>query len=411
MESEMCIPPLKTRRLYLCYKYCLKVNSFSDSINTQLLDKLYSFLSNRFWLHKKKPLPAICHNEIKQNAMSSSFPLEMFTLDTWVSNINLKTIIYSRLDSITGSKSQYPDHRALKCEVLQELQRKYNGYHAIFTDASKTAHGLGTAYYDPKNKNYKLHKIKNKYVSIMTAELFAVSQALCYAFSLNIHKIVIFTDSQSALMHIVKSAFGFRGMSTAYKILDKINRACSKNLTIVLQWVPSHIGLSGNEEADKLAKKAIFEGEEANILPRYSEVLRKYKRKCYNIFKEYFDERSLSKGIWYRTIQCEPPRIPWFYATSMNRQQVVSACRLRAGHMPVKSFAYLMRKVDSPNCDHCNKRDDVYHRLIECVRYADKRNVLFTNFKLNINNVGVLQSVLADPKSDAAKMLFNMFIT
>ncbi|XP_045775115.1 uncharacterized protein LOC123874015 [Maniola jurtina] len=93
-------------------------------------------------------------------------------------------------------------------------------------------------------------------------------------------------------------------------------------------------------------------------------------------WKEYFDKMSLEKGIWYRTLQSEPPHIPWSSCTRMKRKYVVLAHRLRSGHIPGNKFGFLMGKTSSPNCDSCGVIDDVYHWLVECVRFQSGRDRL-----------------------------------
>ena len=44
-----------------------------------------------------------------------------------------------------------------------------------------------------------------------------------------------------------------------------------------LQWVPSHVGLEGNEKDDVLTKLSLAESSEISIHPRYSDVLYKFK--------------------------------------------------------------------------------------------------------------------------------------
>lgn len=218
----------------------------------------------------------------------------------------------------------------------------------------------------------------------MTAELIALSKALTYASGLGIQKIVILTDSKSSLQHVTRCASGHRGISIAYEVLDQVNNFKINNIALTMQWVPAHIGLYGNEEADHLAKRALVEGFPLNVQPNYSEVLGKYKLKNFVKWREYFDERSTTKGIWYKSIQSEPPRIPWFLCARLGRKQIIVAHRMRSGHIPSNKFAFLMRKVNSPNCEVCGKEEDLYHLLLECVRYAPKRNMIIQTLQLNV---------------------------
>jgi hypothetical protein len=127
------------------------------------------------------------------------------------------------------------------------------------------------------------------------------------------------------------------------------------------------------------------------------------------MWKTHFDERSLTKGVWYSSIQCEPPHVPWFSASKLSRQLIVTAHRLRSGHYPSKSFAYMMRKSNSPICDKCGKPDDLQHVLTDCVRFATKRTHLITKLGLNNCNIGMFHGILSNPNSLGAKMLYDVF--
>jgi ribonuclease HI len=133
----------------------------------------------------------------------------------------------------------------------------------------------------------------------MYVELFAISEALTYVISASLKKVVILSDSKSALQHI------------AYKILDKVLVLVDGGVVLGLQWIPSHIGVHGNEEADKLARDAISKGTEIYLKQEYTEVLLGYKNGITSQWQEYFDIVTREKGIWFRTMQSEPPRIPW----------------------------------------------------------------------------------------------------
>ena len=86
--------------------------------------------------------------------------------------------------------------------------------------------------------------------SVFDAELYAIYNTIEYIYE---HRLpsAIFTDSQSALSAI-KS--GNSKHPLALRICHKLINA---NFRICLVWVPSHIGLYGNEKADDWAKRSL----------------------------------------------------------------------------------------------------------------------------------------------------------
>uniref|UniRef100_A0A2A4JIV0 RNase H type-1 domain-containing protein n=1 Tax=Heliothis virescens TaxID=7102 RepID=A0A2A4JIV0_HELVI len=335
----------------------------------------------------------------------------MFTLRVWVTNFNVKELIVSNLDCVTKSKRSYANS-SLNQSIIDELHLKYKDWYPIFTDGAKNADGQGAAFYVPNTPTTPQHnncfKIKEK-VCIMTLELVAISEALSYVCNAGVHrKVVILTDSKSSLQHIARCASGSRGASIAYVILCKMDELAERGVLLRLQWVPSHTGLRGNEEADTLAKFATISGRQINIVPDYSEFMPTYKQVCFENWKEYFNKRSLEKGIWYKTIQCQPLHIPWCANTELNRRLTVTAHRLRSGHIPCNKFSFMMRKTESPNCDNCGICEDVYHLLLECVRFEAGRSWIANAFKLNRLDVGTYNSILSQPNSKVAKSLFEL---
>ncbi|KOB71057.1 Non-LTR retrotransposon CATS [Operophtera brumata] len=47
----------------------------------------------------------------------------------------------------------------------------------------------------------------------------------------------------------------------------------------------------------------------------------------------------------------------------LGRREIVTALRLRSGHIPCNKFSYLMRKITSPNCLSCNVIDGVINGM------------------------------------------------
>ncbi|XP_061722835.1 uncharacterized protein LOC133529192 [Cydia pomonella] len=380
MESELCLLPLYLRRSFLAYKYCLKCLTWTKNNTVELLMLLDVSSQNRYWRKKKTPLLMTVYHDIKDERISMSNPLKMFCLETWVSNIDVKDAIITDL-----GVAKHPKNTYYPCDLRNivscELSEKYKDWHTIYTDGSKSESNLGAAYHDPICNVNISYKITSE-ICIMSAELFAISEAISYAVSSKLTKVVILTDSKSALQHVARCTSGTRGTALAYTVLQKLRRIPA-DMVLRLQWIPSHIGLRGNDEVDKLAKAACTRGAEVYVTPEFTEKLHIYSRKTRCTWKEHFDERCKEKGVWYKSMQCEPPHIPWFTKADLSRKLIKIALRLRSGHIPLNKFAYLMKKEPSPNCEACNKIEDVQHVLTECVRNEGERLALFRLLSLN----------------------------
>ena len=151
----------------------------------------------------------------------------------------------------TYKKSDYsPDELlALSLEHLQA----YKTSTCIYTDGSKSEHGVGFAATIPSVKD-KIMKIHRK-ASIFTAELYAISAAIFIILTMpNISDFVIISDSLSSLVALQclhpKNVL-------VYNIRNHLHRLRNMGKKVSLLWVPGHVGIPGNENADKLANTAV----------------------------------------------------------------------------------------------------------------------------------------------------------
>ncbi|GFW99925.1 uncharacterized protein LOC103524116 [Trichonephila clavipes] len=68
--------------------------------------------------------------------------------------------------------------------------------------------------------------------------------------------IVIFIDSQAAIKTI--SGYNLFSSKLEFECKQLINSFLCTRREVVLQWIPSHCGIYGNEQANKLAKEALM---------------------------------------------------------------------------------------------------------------------------------------------------------
>ncbi|XP_045761310.1 uncharacterized protein LOC123864731 [Maniola jurtina] len=289
------------------------------------------------------------------------------------------------------------------CEKL--LYDRYNSFYKLYTDGSKDVAGSGAAIFDPQAEISMKFKIESN-INIMHTELIAISECLSYILSLEGDKFVILSDSKSALLHLARLTSNIRGYPIAYDILDSICKINNNNKTVIIQWLPSHVGIMGNEEADTAAKRAISDGIPYDCIPLPNEILIKFKQECVVEWQEYFDERSRVKGIWYKTIVCQLPRCPWFAESKFKRAEIITLLRLRSGHIPSNKFKFMVKRSSTQNCIECGNTqvDDVFHLLMECARNGSKRpRVLKNNY-----SVGMCNTILAAPLAKDVRSLLKM---
>ncbi|XP_062561166.1 uncharacterized protein LOC134225256 [Armigeres subalbatus] len=167
---------------------------------------------------------------------------------TFASIENVK--IEPQLENLTLTKDNC-SQKLLKQSALFVMNGKYKDRPRIFTDASKYGNTCAIGIYIEPTKTKIAEKLQNP-TSIMTAELLAINKATELLEQLEIWNAVIYTDSKSSCEKLTRSK------SAKYRSIleEEILQRCCRFQTAV-QWVPSHVGLEGNEQADITAKEGI----------------------------------------------------------------------------------------------------------------------------------------------------------
>ena len=93
-----------------------------------------------------------------------------------------------------------------------------------------------------------------KEASIHTAEMTAIKIAMREIRKREDMRWVMYTDSLSSMLAIENNKENHTILNQMYDILAELH---NKGKQIILCKVPAHIGIKGNEEADKAAKQAI----------------------------------------------------------------------------------------------------------------------------------------------------------
>ena len=155
------------------------------------------------------------------------------------------------------TKQDPPD--LIKSLALEAMQT-YSSSLAMFTDGSKDTQGrVGSAVYIPEI-NYKYSGRIGDNLSVYTSELIAILHCINWIIDndsnvmSNSRNVVIYSDSLSSIESLQTGKSNSRPNLIKY-IIARLNAIESRN--VVIMWIPSHVGISGNEQADRLAKQAL----------------------------------------------------------------------------------------------------------------------------------------------------------
>lgn len=152
-------------------------------------------------------------------------------------------------------------------------------------------------------------------------------------------------------------------------------------------WVPSHIGITGNEMADKAADLAtkIILHPTISDLPT-NDIKSSIKRKIYAKWQNHWDTippTNKLKSVKKDTKMWNPPHY-------LNRRQEVVITRCRIEHSFI-IHSFLINKNPPPACDECHADLSIHHIIQDCSKYRDARNNLAIppnmDEALNENNI------------------------
>ena len=139
---------------------------------------------------------------------------------------------------------------------------------------------------------------------------------------------------------------------------------------MIFCWLPSHIGIRGNELADSSAKAAL--GKEIRVVKLPYKDVRQYIGKYVTgLWQMDWDQEVNNK---LHSIKPKLGDLTSAYR-SVRRDEVL-LCRLRIGHTRL-THSFLFNDEDPPECDTCQCITTVKHILLDCTKYTAFRQELF----------------------------------
>ena len=272
------------------------------------------------------------------------------------------------------------------------ILEKYNQYLQIYTDGSKVQHpeiSTASGMYIATQQLAVCWKLHAEH-TVVAAELFAIKQALIYVhehLAQTNTRIVIITDSLTScnIIKAYNSSYGIIS-NDIKKLLYELNT----KRTVKIQWVRSHIGIQGNEIADKTAKL----GHKNNKTELYHLEQEELQNILKNRYMAFWNENwkkevtAQQKGFFLLDIQGDVKYNSWVCMD--NRRSEVVLARLRTGHAATRAYLNRFSLSDSNQCNSCGAEETIRHILIACNKYQHERNMLLMKISnYNIPNFSV----------------------
>lgn len=131
--------------------------------------------------------------------------------------------------------------------------------------------------------------------------------------------------------------------------------------SVRFQWVPSHVGVLGNEAADQLAREATSCTRLLKVAPGERRILK-------TIIQNHF------RSLWL------PQHRPCV-TKGMKRTEATLLFRIRTNSARTPAWLHQLNIISSPLCGTCGATGDIVHFIMDCREHAEERLALFKELR------------------------------
>ncbi|KAF0305655.1 Nuclear pore complex protein Nup155 [Amphibalanus amphitrite] len=171
------------------------------------------------------------------------------------------------------------------------------------------------------------------------------------------------TDSLSGLQLLQRGPEA-QQLVLAERVWAAMGSLGEQNTAIILQWVPGHADIAGNEAADRLANRAAAECAQSETPIDLASARTAIRQRA----------REMQATRAHR----HPHPQPTPGLQDLPRWGQVTVSQLRTGHCPLaRATLHRLELTPDPLCRECGAEDTVRHLLTECPAFATTRRRLW----------------------------------
>ncbi|XP_076301407.1 uncharacterized protein LOC143219277 [Lasioglossum baleicum] len=355
MIAESKLMLLSDRSIFLCERYLAQIVSNKGSKIVNTVTKYYH-LSKRKNSRFKNIILDICIDrfpELKDKIISdNNYNLYCHDFNTLVTSIPINTTLGSELRDPVDPNPQ------IKKKSIANVD--YVGCSCVCYDL-----------------NIRFKKSIDRNVSIFTAECWALCDVMDVTLQHRNRSFAIFTDSLSVLLILNSISFKIRKNPFILEIKKKYVEFSQDNShSITFFWIPSHIGVYGNEDTDSLAKAATSSNSADIFQVPFTDFTCHLRLKGILNTRSSITEQGTIKGIHYFQNFYNPNQTPWFaqnFDDYIKRGFISTVNRIRANHYNLAASLYRVNIVSDPSCKCNYSSEDLDHVLWQCRLYDSQR--------------------------------------
>jgi len=294
IQQECGEMPLSLRRQELRLKTAVKLTVSTDNPAKSVLTESWEHYYGKYKKGQEPMLSQVIDYIEKELITDKVQKLKTQTEPPWLDktikvNLNLHGQINKTNNEIHGKT------------MALELINTFNDFTHIYTDGSSTAEDkISSGFCVPSHNIQCVHRI-TAHSTIFTAELTAIKLAIEWIKTATSGRYVIFSDSLSSLLALNATDINQTSRPNLIQEIKTEIQVISKTSEIQLAWIPSHVGIKGNELADMLAKEATKHDQvSTEVKHEFKDASHKIRHHITGLWQQQYDKEQT--GAWYKRL-------------------------------------------------------------------------------------------------------------